>query len=406
MSKEVETLLKETKAALESVGSDVKIVAENALKEAKNAGTLSQETKDATDKVLTNYHGLSDTVTKLTEKMEVLETSNLDMAQQIMAHEKTGPVSVQTLGQLIATNQDISGYAKNGARGTVKVDVENAITSGSGSAGGLIAPQRENEIVGLPRRRLAIRQLLMQGTTTSNLVEYARQTTRTNAAAPVAEEGTKPTSAYAWEKADATVRTVAHVINISRQALDDAGQLETLIDGEMRYGLDEEEDAQLYAGDGTGENLPGLTSVATAFSAAAGLPNATHIDRLRLGLLQVALTNYAADGIILSPTDWAAIELIKDTTGRYIYGNPNTQATPMLWGLNVVATQSATTGEWMTGAFQLAGTVYDRMLTEVLISSEHGDNFVQNMLTMRAEKRLALAIKRPTALVAGDFTFA
>lgn len=406
MSHEVETLLKETKAALEKVGSDVKIVAENALKEAKSAGTLSQETKDATDKVLTNYHGLSNTVTKLTEKLEVLETSNLDMAQKIMAQGNTGPVSVQTLGQMIAANEDIKGYSKAGASGSVSINVENAITSGAASAGGLIAPQREGEIVGMPRRKLVIRQLLMGATTSSNLVEYARQTTRTNNAAPVAEEALKPTSVFAWEKDDAKVRTIAHIINISRQALDDAGQLESLVDGEMRYGLDEEEDAQIYAGDGTGENLEGLTTSATAFSAAAGLPDATQIDRLRLGLLQVALTNYAADGMILSPTDWAAIELLKDTTGRYLYGNPNTQLSPMLWGLNVVATQAAATGEWMTGAFKLAGTVYDRLLTEVLISSEHGDNFVKNMLTMRAEKRLALAIKRPTALVVGDFTFA
>jgi HK97 family phage major capsid protein len=54
------------------------------------------------------------------------------------------------------------------------------------------------------------------------------------------------------------------------------------------------------------------------------------------------------------------------------------------------------------GAFRMAGTIYDRMQTEVLISSEDRDNFVKNMLTVRAEKRLAFAVKRPAALIYGD----
>ena len=34
----------------------------------------------------------------------------------------------------------------------------------------------------------------------------------------------------------------------------------------------------------------------------------TVIDRIRLALLQVALAEYAADGLILNPIDWAMIE--------------------------------------------------------------------------------------------------
>jgi HK97 family phage major capsid protein len=59
--------------------------------------------------------------------------------------------------------------------------------------------------------------------------------------------------------------------------------------------------------------------------------------------------------------------------------------------------------EFLVGAFLTAATIYDRMDAEVLISSEDADNFTKNMLTVRAEKRLALAVKRPAALVTGDF---
>lgn len=222
----------------------------------------------------------------------------------------------------------------------------------------------------------------------------------------VAEEGTIPESSYGWDKAEAPVRKVGHVTNISEEAMADADQLQSELDSEMRYGLDLEEDKQLLAGDGTGENLSGLLTEATAFVAAAGLPNATRIDRLRLGMLQISLADYVATSMVLNPTDWAAIDLLKDSQSRFIFGNPGAQSTPMLWGKDVVDSNSMTAGEWLVGDLLMAATIYDREDVEVLISSEHGTNFIEDMLTMKATKRLALAIKRPAAMVTGNFTFA
>ena len=56
-----------------------------------------------------------------------------------------------------------------------------------------------------------------------------------------------------------------------------------------------------------------------------------------------------------------------------------------------------------SGEYRYKFIIDDRMDVEVLISSEDRDNFVKNMLTVRAEERLALAVKRPAALVTGEF---
>ncbi|OWU77605.1 phage major capsid protein [Marinibacterium profundimaris] len=401
----VEKLLAEVKSELGRVTDSVQKTADEALKQAKETGDLNAETKATADKALAEFNGLSGALNKLEGKLEALETRNLDLEQAVAAGGRGGGSQVQTVGQELAGSDELKAWVSGGLNGNLSLKPKAAITTAAGSGGGLIWPTEDRTPANMARQRLPIRALLMQATTESDVVKFARQVTRTNAAAIVAEEGAAPESSYGWEQAEANVRKISHVTHISDEALADSGQLEAAIDGEMRYGLDLEEEAQILAGDGTGTNLSGLITEATAFSAAAGLPDATRIDRLRLGMLQLALANYATTGITLNPTDWAAIELLKDTTGRYVFGDPNVSSSPMLWGADVVPTASHSAGEWMVGNFMMAATLYDRMAAEVLISSEHGTNFVDGMKTMKATKRLAMAVKRGAALVTGDFTF-
>ena len=91
--------------------------------------------------------------------------------------------------------------------------------------------------------------------------------------------------------------------------------------------------------------------------------------------------------------------MLKDTTGRYIFGNPFMETpTPRLWGRRVVDTEDMPEGDFLTGAFKLAATYYQRQDIEILLSSENRDNFDKNMLTVRGEKRGVVVVKRPLAL--------
>jgi HK97 family phage major capsid protein len=313
----VDDLVKQVKAELSRVGDDVKRTAEDALKQSKNAGDVSAETKAKADELIVKQRLLDESQAKLLAKIEAIETRNLDVEQKIAGIRGGGRTSEsqRSVGQQVAESDTLKSFVGNGARGSVRIPVKMAITSDSGSpgsAGDLIWSHRETEIVQLPRRTMTIRQLLFQGRTTSNLVEYARQTVRTNAAAPVAEGAAKPESNYVWDRADAPVRTIAHFVKVSRQAFDDAAQLQTEIDGELRYGLDLVEEAQLLKGSGAGQNLSGLVTQSTAYSPAFTPTSATMIDTLRLAVLQASLNEFPATGIVLNPIDWARIELLKD----------------------------------------------------------------------------------------------
>src|SRR5690606_10668452 len=118
---------------------------------------------------------------------------------------------------------------------------------------------------------------------------------------------------------------------------------------------------------------------------------------------QVRLAEYRASGIVLNPVDWADIELETDANGRYIWVNVVEGGQPRMWRLPVVETTAIPQGSFLVGAFDMAAQIFDREDAAVEVSTEDGDNFRKNMVTIRGEERLGLAVYRPESFVFGDF---
>ena len=205
-------------------------------------------------------------------------------------------------------------------------------------------------------------------------------------AAVVSEGQLKPQTNITFDLKSTPVRTIAHYMKASRQIMDDAPQLRSIIDGRLPYGLGYVEETELLYGDGTGQHLFGIIPQATAYAAAFTPSLPSNIDTLRLASLQATLALYPATGYVLHPTDWGKIELTKDTMGRYIVGDPTGVLRKRLWTLPVVDTPAMQVGRFLTGAFRLGAQIFDRMTIEVLMSTENDLDFVRNMITIRAEE--------------------
>ena len=385
----------EIKRELKRIGDDVKTAGETALKEAKAAGDMSAETKKVVDELLV----------KQGDWMSRLQATE----QKLDAHSKPGDDEGQKSIGVQFVESD--GFKEFMAKGGMKTSRDahafglKAITSAANSAGAGVTPDRQEGIVAPPPRRLTVRELITPGTTESNVIQYLQETGFTNAAAATAENTRKPESTITFEPKNANVITIPHFIKATKQILDDFKQLQSYIDGRLRYGLALAEDAQMLKGSGVGNNLLGLYTAATAYAAPIAIAGAaTRIDILRLALLQAELAEYPSTGIVLHPSDWAAIELLKDTTGAYIFANPQSLAQPGLWGRPVVQSTGMTVDDFLVGAFQLGAQVFDREEANVVIATQNEDDFVKNMITIRAEERLAMAVYRPEAFVKGKLT--
>lgn len=287
-----------------------------------------------------------------------------------------------------------------------RADITSANTTvGAGRSAGtsLVPGHRIDGIVTPYQRELRLRDVIGAARTTSNSVEFARETGFTNNARPVTEGTTKPKSELQFNLYTAPVRTIAHTFKISRQMLDDAPALAAYVGRRGTYGLQRTEEEQVLFGNGTGQNLNGIVPQATAFAPAWNASAETDFDRINAAISQAEDSDIPVNAIVLNRRDWRKMLGIKDGDERYISAqSPFGLQDQRLWNLPVVATNAMPAGEFLVGAFQDGATIFDRLDVEVLLSTEDGDNFTRNLCTVRIESRLALAVTRPDAFITGD----
>lgn len=375
---------------------EVKAIAEDFNGKAAKGEKLSQDAKDAADGAMTKLNELRAQVEELEQK--AARKAGNDQAE----HHSLGQQFVDSKGfKDLAESPSQRGRADMQVKATITL----ATTDTLGAAGDTVQVTRVPGLVAPPERRMTVRDLITPGRMDGNALEYVKETGFVNNADMVAEAAAKPQSDLKFDLVSTTAKVIAHYVKASRQILSDSAMLASYIDGRLRYGLAFKEEQQLLNGDGTGQNLLGIIPQATAYAAPGGLTSAQAMDQMRLAMLQAELAEYPATGHVMNPIDWTRIELLKDTTGRYIIGNPQGTTAPSLWGLPVVATAAVAQDKFLTGAFKLGAQLFDRWLARVEVATENEDDFIKNLVTILAEERLALAVYRPEAFIYGDLGF-
>ena len=238
-----------------------------------------------------------------------------------------------------------------------------------------------------------IRDLIPSGETSNSKLTFPQRklASTVNAAAMVAEGAAKPESSFAFEMVDFGVKKIAHWIKASDELLEDLPGLQSYIDSQLIDGLRDVEDGQILKGDGTGQNLLGLYTVATAFNRAKA--GDTLLDKLIRSNTQLRLVNRSSTGYVLNPEDWEEIMLLKGTDNNYIWlnvldgnGNPRLIAKP------VRDTTKLAKGEWLNGDFRRGAQLFDRRAASITVANQNQDDFIKNMVTILGEERLALVI--------------
>jgi HK97 family phage major capsid protein len=288
--------------------------------------------------------------------------------------------------------------------------LKSLITGASdSSAGALVVPDRA-PFADIPFRPLTIRNLVTNGTTGSDTVEFVRETSRVNNAAAVAEAtaasgttGTKPESAFNLEKVTEPVKTLAHWIPATKRAMSDAAQIRTLLDSFLLSGLEEVLEDEIVQGSGSGEHFTGVlnTSGTTAQAYSTDLLTTT-----RKALTACRTVGRAVPtAYVFHPADNEQIDLLREGSGSgaFLFGGPAQQGVQTLWGRPRIESEAVPEGTGILADWRLA-VLWDREQASVQVSDSHADFFVRNLLAFLAEARAAFGVLRPAAFVEIDLT--
>ena len=266
-----------------------------------------------------------------------------------------------------------------------------------------LAPSLYAGVFGTPNVPQKIEPLIPHIAVTTDSVDYVT-VADTIGAAGVAEAGAIPESKFTPTLAKANVVNVAHYTKITKQLADDAPALAAYINTKMLYGLQNKVENQIVNGNGTAPQLKGLLANGSYTDASAQLTGAKNLFDLLLLLQGVAETAaYEPEALVLNPMTWAQLAMEKDSQGRYLLGGPGLAANKSVWGIPVVTSSAVPAGKFIFGNFTQTVTIYDRQQVAVEMTGTNEDDFTHYLYTIRASRRLALAVEVPAGIFAGDF---
>lgn len=352
-----------------------------------------------------------------TRRAEIAQKNNEELARLSTIERRLGnpgaagvaptyqarDVTRKGLGSLVTESLEFKTRHQNPGRhfsvNFPELDIKTLLTE-AGTPGYVPANPRTDLVVPFPNRPLTIEDLIPQSPTTLQIVKWMEQVTFTNAASAVSEGGQKQESALDWDEKSATVEKIATLIPITEEQMDDVPGFMSLLENDMTLMIRLSTEIQLLQGNGTPPNLLGFLNHPSLQSQAFSTNNA---DTVLKCMTKVGWTGYArVSAIVMHPNNWETTRLIKGATNQdYVLGSPLIDIQPRLWGVPVVVTNAIPVGTCLAGDFLMYSQIFRKMGIRIDVSDSHDTYFAYNKLAVRAETRLALAIKRGQAFCQG-----
>lgn len=365
------------------------------------------------------------------------------------------------VSELIGKAQGIAGLQGVATSGTATpAGLANGAYFLGGTAGAFVEPEFIPGIVELRFYPTVIASLFANMPVSSPIVSYVREAGWTNNAAAVPEGATKPTSQNSLQRYTEEIGKIAHLVRTTDEMIQDAPYFWSLVQRRLTDGVLRKEEIELLAGAGyPGVNgllgrstqftqrTTGLTAVSnlvipTANTPGAGVssntvasvtpgvqikgtgtgvaPTGVQIAEGILGMLTDIRTTqfFEPDATLLNPANYMTVRLAKDQNGQYLggsffgsnYGNPAAQNASLgaveegltIWSKRTITTPVMPLNLTLVGCFREGGQVLRRAGLEVQATNTNGNDFEQNLWTVRAEERLGLLIERPELFELGQ----
>lgn len=373
----------------------------------------------------TEIKSIEETQARMEQMGAIFGSSQDEVADPGMKSDSERYHGAKTVGQafvkeMAAKGMSLKAASQRGLSIDVKANTDTHVTGGPDGfyepwlvdveKSGGVRPVREQPIVG---------DLISWGSMGGQAVRYLVYPTTMLEGRPgmVNEGGTKPQVHLLeprWEQDG--LSEVAAWFKITDDMAEDLPFVVSEINRQLQWEFTVVESEQLLRGNGTHPNLRGILTRSGIQHAATATDPRVQADNLfkAIQLVQTA-TGFAADGIVIHPTDYQALRLMKNNDGHYFAGgifsgpgaiNPGNGLNwqQPLWGVRTVVSTTATPGQPIVGAWKAGATGYRKGGLKVESTNSHENDFTNDRITIRMREKLGLAVRYPGAFVVMDQT--
>jgi HK97 family phage major capsid protein len=375
----------------------------------------ARETEGNDSAVLSDLKALNAEVNELAVKYDALaEAASIELANDramknmnipATSTAQNGgntPTEFKSLGEMFTSSEQFKGYKPTGSNNaTAEIEGVSLKTLMTTLNGWEPEVTRTGKTVDLAQQRPTIASLMPSTNTTQSAIEYMEEVVYDNQTAFVAEGNALPESGLSWLPREYSVKEVGTFLPVTKRQLEDVPQVISVINNRLVLMLQQREDAALLNGVGGALEIQGIRTNPLVMVQALGADS--RIDAISKSMERVETSNFAATGaatvsaIIMHPTRWGEISRMKDTTDRYLIGDPvNGASGARLWGAPVITTTAMLPTEALVGDFRMYSEIFRR--TGISIEAGYiNDQFIKGQQSIKITERIALAIYRATA---------
>lgn len=329
---------------------------------------------------------------------------------QIVEEKNTGEPVDEIKTQLTDNLEGLKAMKSGASKDGIQLKAPGTMQVSTNVTGDVPQSQRIAGLNTIASRRIRLFDLIPQAIATSDKVSWVYQANKDGSAGQTAEGAVKNQIDFDIIEVEETIKKTTAYIKVSKEMLDDISFMRNEINNELMREVLKAVESQVYSGDGTGQNLNGIKTTATAFAAgsfANTVDNANKVDVLRAAVNQIAIAEQDfPTAILMHPSDLTSLlfEKVDSTDKRYIMALQEIASNRTLDGIPIITTTLVTVDDYLIGDFNMA-TLYVKENMTISVGFEN-DDFTRNLVTILAEWRGLVVVKNNdrSAFVEGDFT--
>lgn len=370
--------------------------AKNTLASVKAAVEVGEKSAEDLQQAIESVKSIQKDIDAADEAAELMK--GLETPKEEPADQEDKKVTYKTIGEQVAAKMnEVKDGIKEKNFNLIVPNLKSAAVMETPSSISPALTDVDTRIVEGYRRPLLIADLFSTETLSGNALTYFVESSTVEGGPAFTTEGTqKPMMSFGDPTAvTVALKKIASYMKETDELVADAPWLASSINGRG-----------MYQHELTVENF-----LVNTLSGTSGIGTASVLTPDGIFKAMTTVQNnsgFAPDAIVINPTDYQNIRLRKDANNQYYgggffsgaYGNGGIVEQPPIWGLRTVVTAAVPAGTCYVGAFKLGGSIVRKNAgVAVDIAYQNEDDFIKNLVTIRIEERLNLAVRRPACFV-------